>query len=715
MTLSTSNPRAKGRWLFLGGLTVTLMLAVATVTLAVHDEDFQLDRNIATSPDTNVGGNTQEIDWQDLFDANGAELGLPAGFTASGFDPDFITNTNGSFNTSDNTTFATGSKDTLNITPGWQCNVDNNVLSKNDVMNSYAASYTHPVSGDEILYFALERNANTGTANVAFWFLQDDTVNCVSPGGSTAFTGNHQDGDLLAVSEFSQGGVVSTIQVYRWSGGASGFLDPNPVASGVDCAGTAGGDDVCGTVNTGTITTPWRTSNKQDGVGNSLRVSEFFEGGINLTENELGGRCFNVFMADTRSSTSLTATLFDFSRGQLGQCTSTTVTTPKAADGTTTFVNGTDIPLTGRLEVRDSALITVTGVTTFDADVTFFLCGPGTLTSATDVCDDGGVQIGNPVAVTASGTYVSPDDGAFLTSAGRYCWRAEFSGDASVGVPASQDASAGECFVVDPVQPTMVTTATRPTPVPFGQSITDVIALSGTANQEGTTGTAPETTINATRGAGAGGTISVTAFGPNSCTTAAHGPITLNVSGDGNYGGAGSTVEFIPTAPGEYVFVASYTGDTPNTLGISATACASQPAAEKVTVQQIPTDIKTRQSWFPNDTATVSATSGNLVAGGSVLFELFTNATCTGTAAFSETVAVPGGASSAEVGTNNTIYRISTLYTAAANSTVGRHSWRVTYTPAATDTAHRGSRSTCDSEAFNITYTNDVGPGIDFP
>jgi hypothetical protein len=261
----------------------------------------------------------------------------------------------------------------------------------------------------------------------------------------------------------------------------------------------------------------------------------------------------------------------------------------------------------------------------------------------------------------------------------------------------------------------MVTTATRPTPVPFGQSITDTIALSGTANQEGTNGVGPGGTINATRGGGAGGTLTVTVFGPDSCSTIAHGPITLNVNGDGSYGGAGSTLEFTPTAPGEYVFVASYSGDAPNTLGIAATACASQPDAEKVTVEQIPTDIKTKQSWFPNDTATVSVASGNLASGGSVLFELFTSADCSGSSVYSETVSVPGGSPSAEVGTDNSTYEITTGYTDAADSLVGRHSWRVTYTPAAADTSHTGSRSTCDSEHFNITYTNDAGPGTDLP
>ena len=73
---------------------------------------------------------------------------------------------------------------------GWQCNFDNNVNSKIDVMNAYAAAYT-AADGDEILYFALERNANTGTANVGFWFLQDP-VGCASTGGAVTFTGEHR-------------------------------------------------------------------------------------------------------------------------------------------------------------------------------------------------------------------------------------------------------------------------------------------------------------------------------------------------------------------------------------------------------------------------------------------------------------------------------------------------------------------------------------------
>ena len=238
----------------IAGLLVSA-LGISGSALAVHDETFELDGNIADSP---AGS---PFDWTSFFNAAGAESPvLPdasrPGYDASGFDRDFVTNANGSFNTSDNTTFATGSKDTLPIAPGWQCNVDNNVLSKSDVMNSYAVSFTN-AADEEILYFGLERNANTGDGNVGFWFLQDE-VGCVSPGGSTAFTGDHVDGDILVVSEFSNGGTIATIQAYRWDGGANGTLNPNAVASGASCLTGTGDDSAVAVWSTGTFGIPGR-------------------------------------------------------------------------------------------------------------------------------------------------------------------------------------------------------------------------------------------------------------------------------------------------------------------------------------------------------------------------------------------------------------------------------------------------------------------------
>ena len=187
--LGPTGSRKRRRFLFVP-ITLVALLAVFWVAgaQAVHDEDFQLDGDVVASTQTAIGPNApQTVDWDSLFNADGTNKSLPAGFEAARFDKDF-SNTGTTFVTSDGSTFATGSKDTLPITPGWQCNVDNNVLSKNDIMNSYAASYKDPGTGDEILYFALERNANTGTANVAFWFLQDENVNCSSPDGVAAMS-----------------------------------------------------------------------------------------------------------------------------------------------------------------------------------------------------------------------------------------------------------------------------------------------------------------------------------------------------------------------------------------------------------------------------------------------------------------------------------------------------------------------------------------------
>jgi hypothetical protein len=704
-------PKRRGRRPFaaLAALSILtgLLLSSGTV-LAVHDETFQLDGDVLASTQTHVpAGSTQTIDWNSIFTAAGAPVAsLPTGYEDAAFVKDF-NNTGSTFLTNDTSTFATGSKDTLPIS-GWQCNFDNNVNSKIDVMNAYTVAYE--AGGDEFMYFALERNTNTGDANVAFWFLQDE-VGCTSTGGAVDFTGGHVDGDVLVVSEFSNGGTVSTINVYRWDGDETGSLNPTPIGSGVDCRNPSIilPDNACAAANTADITVPWLTSNFKDKVGNKLRTSEFFEGGINLTDLDLGGKCFNSFLGDTRSSTSLTATLFDFAGGTVGACTSTTVTTPSISSGTIPAD-----PADASISVTDQAAITVDGVDDWSGSVSWHLCGP-TAVSSTDLCTTGGVAVGN--SKTASDeTPTVTSDAAIVTSAGRYCWRADFGGDAAAGIPASSDSRSSECFTIAPRQPTLATQATAG-PVAFGGKISDTVTLANTAHKPGTGGPAGSNgTINPTTlGGDATGDITLTAYGPDSCSTVAYGPVTIAASGNGSYGGAATTFEFTPAAPGEYVFVASYAGDSPNTLGVSAIACLSQPSNEKVTVQQIGTDIKSKQSWFPNDTATVSAETGNLAAGGTVLFELFTNATCTGSAVYSESVGITGGSANEEVGTDNSTYEITTGYADAADSSVGRHSWRITYTPAAADTAHTGVSSTCDSEHFNTTYTNDPGPGTDAP
>ena len=685
------------------------MLLAPGLALAVHDLAMQLDGDVSASTTTNVGGTTQAIDWDSLFDSNGAPKTKPAGFTATGFDPDFVTNSNGSFNTSDQTTYSTGSKDTLPIS-GWQCNFDNNVNSKIDVMNAYAAAYL-AANGDSIIYFALERNANTGDANVGFWFLQDD-VGCVSTGPSQTFSGNHTDGDLLIVSAFTKGGGVSTIDVYRWNGGAGGSLGATSVAHGADCKGTAGGDDVCATTNTGApitgpITTPWKTSNKTDGVGNTLQEAEFFEGGLNLTRTNLGGKCFNVFIGDTRSSQSLTATLFDFARGKLGECTSSTTTTPS-------ITGSAQIPQSGTLSVTDSATLTVNGISTWSGTYEFHLCFIGTDITSTATCTSGGTLVDSqsvnqatPVPLTSAA--------ATITSAGRYCWRGNFISATDPNPPSAKDDTAGECFNVTPRTPTLTTQAGAG-PVDFGNPITDTATLGNTANEPGTPVINPTTA-----GLAAGGTITFFLYGPDQCTTLATGfpsaGISVSVSGDGTYG----PVQYTPTAPGQYTWVANYSGDLPNTLAKSGAACGTDPN-EAVTVRQIPTEISTAQKTYPQDSATITSSilGDNLPSGGTVTFRLYgaaggntalqncqahTDTLGSGGLVYKQTFTPVGGSHSVTVNTTNTSFFV----TSATN---GTYYWWVTY--ATGDTAHTGRQSNC-AENVILTFTDDTGPGTLFP
>jgi len=135
--------------------TLVVSTGIASV-LAVHDEDFQLDADVLASTGTSIG-HAQTTDWDSLFDAAGAEKTLPSNYTASGFTKDFTIGANNSFVTSDSTTYATGSKDTLPITGGWQCGKSNNVGDKVDILNAYSAVYQSGL--DTILYFGVEKSS----------------------------------------------------------------------------------------------------------------------------------------------------------------------------------------------------------------------------------------------------------------------------------------------------------------------------------------------------------------------------------------------------------------------------------------------------------------------------------------------------------------------------------------------------------------------------
>jgi hypothetical protein len=620
-----------------------------------------------------------------------------------------------------------GSKDPEDITSWLWKDESGGLPDKDNLLHSFAARYSLSPDDDdsdgtlcpagefpscELLYFGSDRYDNSGDAQQGFWFLQDEvTTGGVSGGGGTGFTGAHLPGDVLVISEFSNGGTTSSIKVWEWdptcTKNAPGCADNNLRILAEDdtanCASAEPADQFCGLVNPANGTTaPWSFTDKSG--NNSYLQGEFFEAGLNLSTLGLADRCFATVVAETRSSTSATATLKDFVLGTFGECETEVVTTPRAGDGSEIPEGELSIG-TGTVTATDAATIEVSGISVWDGTLEFFLCGP---IAEPATCDEGGVPIGDPISVDEATAQPILSDPATLTSVGRYCWRGAFT-SATDGVPDASDSSTGECFVVNPVTPTLTTQATDAEgnpitdDVPLGEPVYDTATLSGTATGPGDDGPDPTyPSINATNGAPAGGTITFTLVGPGDCSTLASGtgdnPQDVTVSGDDTYG----PVSFTPDAAGDFAWKASYSGDSPNTNGTSHNDACDDPA-EDVTVLQLQPNMDTAQNFVPNDAATVTVASG---AGGdlagTVVFQLFVDdADCSGEAAYTSgaidiTTGTGDGQSRTVVSDNTTAYD--------QNGTTFH--WVVTYT--SDNTAHLGVTSGCGNEHSSITIDNGV-------
>jgi len=896
MTLTRSNPRAKPRWIFLIFIVAGLVMALASSSLAVHDDNrFELDKNV--SNDTNItrlgelgqsatvgattlnvcqatadpatpfliqleaermtvtaiangsfGGNcgaatkkTYTVtraaddttatahakggvdgiislyvpavskpgtDWNQVHAAlqsdpgtNCASLGLVAcTFVSDQIGP---------------TTFIGGaSKDHLPVS-GWS-HTSGASPDKAEIINAYAAKAIDTDTADQLLYFGMDRYAVDGSTDIGFWFFKGE----VTANADGTFSGDQQVGDILALGTFTQGGATSNIRVFRWvgTGGNESGTIQGPDATFGDCVPGAANDDGCATVNDTSVPVPWTYSFKGSAKSGWVPAGGGFEGGIDLTALGLDG-CFSSFLAETRSSPEITAILKDFALGSFESCETELTTTPSDSEGDAlTDTNDNDVPDisigTGSATVTDSADLDVKGISEWDGTLSFYLCGP---TAGIETCDDTGTLVSShAVDETSASPFVS--DTATVTSVGEYCWGAFFDSDTQ-GVPDAEDTSSGECFEVLPVDPSISTNASTG-PVEVGGSIDDTATLGGTASQPG------DPIIDGPLGAAADGTITFTAYGPHAdtttCTTVAYtsvvnvsgngdytassgtggtftpvaagiynwvasysgdspntnsvsgscgdanetseiepvdptistnataGPVPLgssiddtatlggtapqpdgdpaegtitftaygphadtttcttvaytsvvNVSGDGNYtasDGTGGT--FTPTAAGTYNWIAVYSGDAPNTNGVSGSCGDANEASVVISLQP---DVATEQSFLPNDEATITVVSGGGALEGSVDFALYDNASCTGTALYSESdvaLSVDGTGLSGTAATSNTTFAI---------TSTTHVWWSVTFD--STNPAHKDASSVCvEDTSLTIDNTTPEAP-----
>jgi hypothetical protein len=226
----------------------------------------------------------------------------------------------------DSTIFTTGgSKDVNDIniydgpdtTHNWMW-TNGNVPDKDNLVDAYAALY---ILGDTTyLFFGADRYANNGDAQIGFWFFKNEIT--INEDGT--FNGVHTIGDVLLLSDFTGGGGVSTIRLFRWVG--------PPDADNLEEIAPLPSYQAYAAVNSTDQTSPWDFQDKF-GDANIFAHGELYEGGVNLTALLGGDICFSSFLSETRSSQSLDAQLKDFALHNFPSAPTVTVNDDEVCTG----------------------------------------------------------------------------------------------------------------------------------------------------------------------------------------------------------------------------------------------------------------------------------------------------------------------------------------------------------------------------------------------
>jgi hypothetical protein len=518
------------------------------------------------------------------------------------------------------------------------------------------------------LYFAWERDNESGSGFIAYEFMKNaapagcayDTATDAQLIANCNPWANRTSGDFLIL--WDQQGGSKDLYLRTWSGTAPNLTLGAP------------------TLLNSTVS---QAEYSPDGFRG--------EAAVDLTATIFGGstacRTFANTIPSTVTGNSDTADYKDTilkNAPPITNCSSTTVTTPKDGAGANIPAGGLSIG-TGVVAVKDSAVVDIQGGTATPAgSVAFSLCkvdSPG-------LCTTGGTDVGstNLTGTSYPVTVVSPT--AYVTSAGRYCWRAAFSGDSANGIPGSSDSSANECFTVNPVTPTLATTAGPG--VTLGNTVSDSATISGLATQPAD----PVINLTGAPGAAAGGTITFKLYGPadTGCGALVYTSAAVTVSGNNTYNSPNP--QFQPASAGKYHWVAVYSGNLPNNSATTHNGLCND-GGEDVVVSTVPSSMTTAQTWVPNDSATISATAGGNLAG-KAYFTLYPSSDCTGTAVYSTPTGVTvSGSSPRTVSTSNS----------TAVSATGDYSWSVSYD--STNPAQDDIAATCH-ETSSLTIDNDT-------
>jgi hypothetical protein len=398
---------------------LSLLIAFGSTAPALAVDDlglFELDGNALASADPGD-------DWEDLY-ANGANNGgSPNVFTGVDADP------------APQSIFDGGKKDIQTIEENWS-HKSGAVPDKDDITNAYAAAYED--NGDLIVYFGADRITNVGDAFLGFWFFK----NQITANEDGSFSGDHANGDALILVNFPQGAnAVPDIQVVEWDNTCKKAKDNTPNAG--ECVavnlrlrfGGTGANAVCGpgddlacaitneedTVND-MSESPWPYTAK-DGTEDAFPFETFYEGGANLTELLGGGDlCFASFMAETRSSSSFTASLKDFRLDSFPVCA---ISVTKACTNPRLNAAGTHIIYDISGTVTNDGFgtvfdVNVTDSPAFDAGSLTFDADPSSLAGGADIEYDATITVpladnGTTDTVTATANTLDGGGGTELS------------------------------------------------------------------------------------------------------------------------------------------------------------------------------------------------------------------------------------------------------------------------------------------------------------
>jgi uncharacterized repeat protein (TIGR01451 family) len=299
-----------------------------------------------------------------------------------------------------------------------------------------------------------------------------------------------------------------------------------------------------------------------------------------------------------------------------------------------TVVVGSDVPLT------DAA--TLAGGFNPGGTITFTVTGP-----------DGVVVYTNTVTVNGNGTYTTSQGthpGGFLpTVPGTYQWVASYSGDANNHPVASDNGD--EPQTVIKASPTITTSAGPTVLLGSGAALTDSATLANGFNPTGT--------------------ITFTLARPDGAVVYTN---TVTVNGNGTY----TTSEgdnpggFVPTVPGTYQWVASYSGDANNHPIASFLGDEPLTARAGTTISTTPIPKAARPGTTLQDEAVLA---GGFDPTGTIFFNLYEPGVdpAAGNAVYTEEVTVAG----------NGTYRTTMGFAA---TTTGIWHWVAEYSGDATNT-----------------------------